>query len=344
MPVMKFPRYLALIWAAAWLPCIAAAQGVPGSTSRPASRPNILLVTVDDLSCDSIGAFGCKLPGTSPNVDQLAAEGLRFAYAHVHTGACAPSRNAILSGRYPHNNGVEGFYQVRNINYPVMADLMRVGGYFVGIRHKVSHSTPYHPYQWDQVLDQAPDGTRRHGKDAASYGESVRQGIAAARAAGKPFCLNINVADPHKPFHAEGRRGETIADPHAPSRVFTPEEVVVPGFLPDDPVVRKELAHYYSSVRRADDGVGEILKALAKSGEAERTVVVFLSDHGMPLPFAKTQVYHHSTRTPLIAGRRDRRASHGPGRRPAPHAARHRGHRTPQGVGRPHDPSAAQGR
>jgi N-sulfoglucosamine sulfohydrolase len=64
--------------------------------------------------------------------------------------------------------------------------------------------------------------------------------------------------------------------------------------------VRKELSHYYSSVRRADDGVGEILSALDAAGERDRTLIVFLSDHGMPLPFAKTQVYHHSTRTPLV--------------------------------------------
>jgi N-sulfoglucosamine sulfohydrolase len=85
-----------------------------------------------------------------------------------------------------------------------------------------------------------------------------------------------------------------------PSLVFTPEQVPVPGFLFDDPVVRKELSHYYSSVRRADDCVGEVLAALRESGQEDNTFVMFLSDHGMPLPFAKTQLYHHSTRTPLI--------------------------------------------
>jgi N-sulfoglucosamine sulfohydrolase len=64
--------------------------------------------------------------------------------------------------------------------------------------------------------------------------------------------------------------------------------------------VRKELAHYYSSVRRTDDSVGAILAALKASGEDDRTVVMFLSDHGMPLPFVKTQLYHHSTHTPLV--------------------------------------------
>ena len=81
--------------------------------------------------------------------------------------------------------------------------------------------------------------------------------------------------------------------------IVAPEEVPVPGFLFDDAVVRQELALYYSSVSRADDCVGEILKSLKKSGKEDETVVVFLSDHGMPLPFAKTQLYHHSTHTPL---------------------------------------------
>ena len=82
--------------------------------------------------------------------------------------------------------------------------------------------------------------------------------------------------------------------------MFQPEEVPIPGFLFDHPDVRKELALYYSSVRRADDAVGAILRALDKSGHADDTIVMFLSDHGMPLPFAKTQLYHHSTWTPWI--------------------------------------------
>jgi len=265
-----------------------------------AERPNLLIITVDDLSADSIGAFGCKLPGTSPNVDQLAREGLRFRHAHVQVGNCMPSRNVMWSGRYPHTNRVEGFYQVRNPGYPVLVDLLKGAGYFTAIRGKVSHSTPYSPYAWDKVLDTLAGGGQAHPKDSASYGVSTERGIQSAQDAGKPFCLIMNIMDPHKPFYAEGRGGETIDDPHKPSRVFTPEEAPIPGFLFDDPVVRKELAHYYSSVRRADDSVGAILRALEASGQAKNTVVMFLSDHGMPLPFAKTQLYHHSTHTPWI--------------------------------------------
>jgi len=271
---------------------------VPGATA--ADKLNLLIVTVDDMSADSIGAFGCRLPDTSPNIDRFAAEGLRFTHAHVQVGNCMPSRNVMWSGRYPHNNGVEGFYQVKDPGYPVLVDMMKEAGYFAAIRHKVSHSTPYSPYAWDLVLDTLPDGTKAHVKDPASYGVSTERGIRAAREEGKPFCLLINIADPHKPFHAQGRRGETIPDPHEPSRVFRPDEPPTPGFLFRDPVVSKELAHYYSSVRRADDGMGHILRALDESGQADRTLVMFLSDHGMPLPFAKTQLYHHSSHTPLV--------------------------------------------
>jgi len=164
-------------------------------------KPNVLIITTDDMSCDSVGVFGCRLPDTTPTMDELASQCMRFSHAYVQVGNCMPSRNVMFSGRYPHNNGVEGFYQVRDIDYPVMSDLMKSAGYFTGIRGKVSHSTPYHPYPaWDAILDTLPDGTQVHPKDAKSYYASTKMGIEGAKAAGKPFCLNINIADPHKPF------------------------------------------------------------------------------------------------------------------------------------------------
>ena len=281
------------------VPALAAALPLLSAATNPLRDPerlNVLVITADDMSCDSVGVYGCRLKDTTPNMDRLAAASLRFNHAFVQVGNCMPSRNVMFSGRYPHNNGVEGFYQVRN-TYPVMADLMKAAGYYTGIRHKVTHSTPWSPYPaWDVVLDTQPDGAQLDQKKPASYHISTQRGIAEARKAGKPFCLNVNISDPHKPFYGENGR----MDENRPSRVFTAAEVPVPGFLFDDPEVRKELALYYSSVRRADDSLGEILRALRESGEEERTVIFFLSDHGMPLPFAKTQLYFHSTRTPWM--------------------------------------------
>lgn len=283
-------------WGVVVLGVLLSAAGARGA----AEKLNVLIITTDDMSCDSVGVYGSKLKDTTPNMDRLAAQSVRFNHAYVQVGNCMPSRNVMFSGRYPHNNRVEGFYMVRDPGYPVMADLMKAGGWFTGIRHKVSHSTPYSPYPaWDVVLDANEDGTPAPVKSPEAYYTTTQRGIALAKKAGKPFCLNVNIADPHKPFYGEAGGGETFV----PSRVFTAEEVPVPGFLgslKDDRAMREELAKYYSSVRRADDALGRILRALKESGEEERTVIFFLSDHGMPLPFAKTQLYFHSTRTPWM--------------------------------------------
>ena len=258
-----------------------------GGAAEAGQRPNVLLITVDDMNCDSMGTYGCKLAGTTPHMDRLASQGLRFMHAHVQVGNCMPSRNVMWTGRYPHNNRVEGFYQIKDPKYPHVADLMKQAGYFTAIRGKHTHSTPYNPYGWDVIFDGKKDI-----KNPQSYYESTKQGIAGS--GDKPFCVMVNISDPHKPFYSGTK------DPYQPTKVFSPDEVPVPGFLFDHPQVRRELALYYSSVRRADDCVGQVLKALEESGESENTVVLFLSDHGMPLPFAKTQLYHHSTHTPLI--------------------------------------------
>jgi len=263
------------------------------------TRPNILIITVDDMSADSMGTYGCRLEGTAPNMDALVRSGLRFQHAHVQVGNCMPGRNVMWSGRYPHNNGVEGFYQVKDAKHPHLVDVMKKAGYYTAIRGKTSHSTPYIPYAWDAVIDNAPDGTKYHIKDPNSYGEATARGIKAAADANKPFCIMVNISDPHKPFYSQVKGNKNAKDPYVPTRIFKADEVPVPGFLFDDPVVRQELSLYYSSVRRADDCLKKVLDALATSGQEDNTAIMFLSDHGMPLPFAKTQLYHHSTHTPL---------------------------------------------
>ena len=67
-----------------------------GLNPADGARPNLLLITVDDMSCDSVGVFGCKLKGTTPHIDKLARESLRFGHAHVQVGNCYPSRNVMF--------------------------------------------------------------------------------------------------------------------------------------------------------------------------------------------------------------------------------------------------------
>ncbi len=263
----------------------------------PGRRPNILFVTVDDMSCDSVGAFGCRVPDTTPHVDRLAGEGVRFVHAHVQVANCVPSRNVMQTGRYPHTSGVEGFYKVE-VDFPILPDVLKEHGYFVGVKGKVSHSSPYSPYPWDIVEQQVtPRGAARSSKGFHAF---TTRAIRASQAAKKPFYLVVNISDPHKPFYGEERSKRAGYDDYPPSRVYRDSEIPIPGFLPDLPVVRAEVKQYYDSVRRADDCVGAVLQALGDSGAAAETVVMFLSDHGMPFPFAKTNIYHHSTHTPWI--------------------------------------------
>ena len=187
-----------------------------------ADTPNLLVITVDDMSCDSAGVFDGVIPDLTPNMDQLASEGLRFEMAHVQVGNCYPSRNVMFSGRYPHSSGVEGFYQVQN-DYPVFCDVMQKAGYFAAIRGKVSHSTPFQPYRWDTDLTINEDGSKEHIKDVASYGRSLERGIALAKQVNKPFAININISDPHKPFWFKG-------DPHGVSKYIHQKNHLFPDF------------------------------------------------------------------------------------------------------------------
>ncbi|MDP6114217.1 MAG: sulfatase [Planctomycetota bacterium] len=264
-------------------------------------QPNILFITADDMNWDAVGAYGCETADTTPNIDRLAAQGMRFHYAHVTIAVCQPSRSTLMTGRYPHHSGGEGFHHLRQPGVPILPDLLSQNGYRVGILGKVPHSTPYADFQWDMSYVMQELG---HGRNPDVYAAHATDFIQAAADDDQPFFLMANSHDPHRPFVGNDREEwYSECDPPAvpPSRTFVADEVVVPGFLPDLPDVRLEISEYYSSVRRCDDTVGRLLDVLDAAGVAENTLVMFLSDNGMAFPFAKTNCYLHSTRTPWLA-------------------------------------------
>jgi N-sulfoglucosamine sulfohydrolase len=262
---------------------------------------NFLLITADDMNWDAVGVFGCPTPGTTPNIDRLAAGGLRFNHGHVTIAVCQPSRSALMTGRYPHRSGGEGFYHLRHEGVPILPGILKAAGYSVGILGKLGHSTPYADFEWNMAYDQPQLGM---GRNPEIYYRYARTFVQSAVDGGKPFFLMANSHDPHRPFFGNDReewysQSEPPAVP--PSRTFGPDEVVVPEFLPDIPDVRLEISEYYNSVRRCDDTVGRLLDLLDETGTMEDTLVLFLSDNAMAFPFAKTNCYLNSTRTPLLA-------------------------------------------
>lgn len=264
------------------------------------TRVNILLLTADDMGDDTPGCFG-GLADATPATDRLAAQSMRFRRAHVPIAVCQPSRSAILTGRWPHRNGAEGFQPIRS-GVPVLTDLLRPAGYRVGILGKVTHLAPVERFGWDLAIDMDRLGM---GRDPRAYADATSRFLVDAAAAGQPWFLMVNAHDPHRPFHASADEprhftADELAGIPPPSRVFSSAEIRPPGFLPDLPQVRDELAQYLSSSRRCDDVVDAVLTTLRSSGREDDTLVIFLSDNGMAFPFAKANCYLHSTRTPLI--------------------------------------------
>ncbi len=271
------------------------------ANNPPTKRPNILLITADDMNWNAPGCFGGRTPDITPNIDRLASEGMRFEHAHITIAVCQPSRSALMTGRYPHRNGAEGFEPI-DTSVPTLQEQLHEGGYLNGILGKVTHLAPREKFKWDMVRDFEELG---NGRNPQLYHKYARGFFEQAADQGRPFFLMANSHDPHRPFYGSDQEQKSFAgvlkDIPAPSRLYKGEDIEVPGFLPDLPDVRKEIAQYYCSVRRCDDTVGEVLRALRESGQAENTLVMFLSDNGMALPFAKTNCYLHSTRTPWIA-------------------------------------------
>jgi N-sulfoglucosamine sulfohydrolase len=263
---------------------------------------NILLITADDMGGDTPGCFGGPA-GVTPTLDRLAAEGMAFGRAHVAIAVCQPSRSAIMTGRWPHRNGAQGFEPIAD-GVPVLTGVLREAGYRSGILGKVDHLQPVATFGWDFARGMRDLGM---GRDPLAYGAAAAQFMAEAAAQGRPWFLMANAHDPHRPYSGSQDEADRFSDDARatyplPSRVFGLRDDVggVPGFLPELPEVAREHREYLSSSRRCDDVVAEVLRALEDAGAAADTIVVFLSDNGIAVPFAKANCYLQSSRTPLI--------------------------------------------
>jgi N-sulfoglucosamine sulfohydrolase len=279
------------------------------------SKLNVMFITLDDMNRDSVGVYGSKVKRTTPNIDKLAGEGLRFEHGHVSIAICMPTRAVWMTGRYPHNSGALGFTKIKP-GVPTLPETLLKNGFMTGILGKTEHVVPSRQKAFGYRRDRSE---MANGRSQELYGKFAAEFLGQVKKADTPFFLMVNAHDPHRPFdnrkpadqrnlaeesaelpsgnkNKKGRR----ADYPAPSRIYQPDEIVIPGFLPDLPPIREEIAQYYSSVSRADDVVGRVLAELEKAGFAENTLVMLKSDHGIPVPFAKTNVWRHSTLTPWI--------------------------------------------
>jgi N-sulfoglucosamine sulfohydrolase len=230
---------------------------------------NILLLVADDLG-RMAGCYGEPAIAT-PNIDRLAREGTRFDMAFTSTASCSASRSVIYTGLHTHETGQYGLHHDHHhfmtFGHVETAPLLfNNAGYLTGIIGKV-HVGPPEVYLWALREE---SGTR----DVAWMAERATAFFDQARDAAKPFFLTLGFIDPHRDATRSGFGNETDY-PGVEDRVFSPDEVSVPPFLSDLPEVRTELAEYYRSVYRLDQGVGLVLAALERAGSGRRYAGLF---------------------------------------------------------------------
>jgi arylsulfatase A-like enzyme len=249
----------------------AAAHAAPQAPSS-APPPNILFLLSDDHSHGDLGCFGNSAIRT-PNLDRLAARGMKFDHCFVASPQCSPNRSAIFTGCTPHSTSTSRLHTPMPPWEPTFIEKLKERGYFVGAVRKVHQGRLFEsrfdyyeskPQSFETFFDRVPPG--------------------------KPFWFQVGFTDPHRRYYPGA-----FDPPHDPAKVR------VPAFLPDDPEVRKDLGHYYDFIARMDAECGQILEILERRGLAGNTLVIFTGDNGMPFPRAKGTCYDAGIRVPMIA-------------------------------------------
>lgn len=243
----------------------------------------------DDLGLHT-GAYGDKQART-PQLDKLASEGVRFEHAFCTTASCSASRSVILSGMHNHATGHYGHaHSVHHFSYlpfvKPMPRVLRDAGYATGIIGKL-HVNPLSEFPWD---------LKAEGENRNVWGMAEKARAFLKSNGGKPFYLHVGFGDPHRAAQGFANRDY----PNVKRSVFDPAKIDPPSFLPNNQPTREEVAEYYEAANRMDQGVGFFLDALREAGQLDNTLIVFMSDNGMPFPNAKTNVYDAGSRLPLI--------------------------------------------
>lgn len=283
-------KNLASLLLAAWFALAAACE------AAAAPRPNIVLVTADDLGC-LLSCYGEKRI-TTPKLDAFAAAGVLFRSAYVAESSCSQSRAALLTGRWPHQCGQVGLAGLGFQMHPGQATLpalLQTAGYRTGIIGKL-HVLPTaaFPFDWMPAKEKMNALATRNVRWVA---EQSREFFASARAADKPFFYYVNFFDPHVPLT---RETDQIAG--LPEQPLAAADIKEPLPLGAPPEVGNRLAtaRLLNAVLRVDAGMGLLLDELKAAGFADNTIVIFVGDNGTAMPRGKTWSYETGVHVPML--------------------------------------------
>ncbi len=259
-------------------------------------KKNILLMIADDLGKET--GFMGDAAAETPNLDKLAKDGVVFEQSFCTTATCSASRSVIYnglhnhqSGHYGHHHGCHHFATFDDVE--TIPAILNDAGYLTAIVGKI-HVGPDNVYPWQIRVTEDIQGAR----DVQAVCKAACKLIEHADSEDKPFFITLGYTDPHR----GGGRGAWMNKdyPGVKRRKFSPDEVNVPPYLPDLPETRGELAEYYESVNRLDQGVGMMLDQLEKLGHSDDTLVMFISDNGAPFINSKTTIYEPGINLPML--------------------------------------------
>lgn len=228
--------------------------------------PNILYIHSHDTG-RYIQPYGHAV--STPNLQKLAERGVLFRQAYCVAPSCSPSRASLLTGRYPHSNGMIGLahrgFRLSNPEHHLVYTLRRAGYYsaVLGAQHITDSSAPI---GYDEHIETATE----YAKDVAPAAVSFLE-----RPPPQPFFFSVGFLETHREFPPPDAEDDA-------------RYCLAPPTLPDTPEIRADVAAFNTSARALDEGVGRVLAALEKSGLAENTLVISTTDHGIAFPGMKS--------------------------------------------------------
>ncbi len=270
------------------------------ATVSASERPNVLFIIADDASRDSMGVFGSQYVST-PNFDRIAREGVLFTQAYNCNPKCAPARACLLTGRYSWQLeeacNHQPYLSEKWVFYPF---LLEDAGYTIGYTGK-----GWGPGEWRRSGRAVgknginPAGHPYNAKKnkppyqgignidyAANFEEFLDQ-----KPSDQPFCFWLGTQEPHRGYGKDNWKldGRDLS------------KVTVPAYFPDNETIRGDLADYAIEVEWFDTHIGRALQHLEDRGLLDNTLVIATSDHGMPFPRVKGQIYDDGFHVPMAA-------------------------------------------
>ncbi len=247
---------------------VAAAQDVPPREKRP----NILWVVAENVKLD-FGCYGAKLVET-PNVDGLAARGVRYTRVFATAPVCATSRSAFMTGMYQTSTDTHHMRSHRADNFRLPAGVRPLTHWLKDAGYFTANIT---------TIDDRVVGTGKLDLNFVNEGPIYDGSEWSALKSRQPFFAQVNLPEAEYDIYdrksATKPRVEWVGEREHP-QIATPENVTPPPYYPDHPITRQEWARYLNSVSGMDRRIGWVLERLRADGLEEDTVIIFFADNG----------------------------------------------------------------